>query len=73
MRNTAVKGGKEDPVYLYFHQQCSPLWILEKNITGKSIIMYGESMTALPLVIIILPKGTLETVKAEKKREEEYK
>lgn len=44
-----------------------------KNITGKSIIMYGESMTALPLVIVILPKGTLETVEAEKKREEEYK
>lgn len=30
-------------------------------------------MTALPLVIVILPKGTLETVEAEKKREEEYK
>lgn len=35
------------------------------------IVMYGESMTALPLVIVILPKGTSETVEAEKQREEE--
>lgn len=61
---------KEDLVNLDLHLKYSHLWILEENIAVTSIIMCGESITAL-LVIIISPKGTWETVAAEKKGKEE--